>query len=136
MRNITLFLLLSVGMLFVTGCKEQKETSEETQTLLNGNWVAVYNCVQDPTPNPTAWLIIQNNNIISCMNNTNVKGTIISSKIQGDYRFSWSSGAPSNAQYPVGGPLQLLGVTTQANTICYTRARSASDAPASYCNKL
>ncbi|TGL68180.1 hypothetical protein [Leptospira kmetyi] len=132
MRKVTLLLLLLVAVC-VFGCKGEKTTSEDTQTLLNGKWVLDYGCQQDPTPNPVAWLIINNNNVISCMQVTQgaVKGLIVKIS-EGNYRFDWQQGPPSTASYPVT-EWNLLGVSNPSGQNCYSRVRNPANNPPAYC---
>lgn len=135
MKKVTLLLLLLVTT-WVLSCKGEKIASEETQTLLNGNWVLNYGCQQDPTPDPIAWLIINNNNVISCMKNTqsSVKGLIVKASGEGNYRFDWQQGPPSTAQYPVT-EWNLLGLIWQGSSSpnCYSRVRIPANNPPAYC---
>ncbi|PJZ58039.1 hypothetical protein [Leptospira barantonii] len=134
MRKVTLLLLLLTAV-FVFGCKGEKIASEDNQTLLNGNWVIDYGCQQDPTPNPVAWLIINNNTVISCMQTTQgaVKGLIVKMS-EGNYRFDWPAGPPSTANYPVT-QWNLLGVNSPGGTgpNCYSRVRNPANNPPAYC---
>nr|WP_269155500.1 hypothetical protein [Leptospira mtsangambouensis] len=117
-------------------CKSgDKTTLEESKTILEGNWIVTNNCVQNPSPSATAWLVISNNrDIKSCYksNSSVVKGLLIKQS-EGNYNIDWQEGPASTAQYPVGGPLNLFGMTTQGSTVCYTRVKSAKQNPPAFC---
>ncbi|TGL88225.1 hypothetical protein EHQ68_10390 [Leptospira congkakensis] len=134
MKKIT-FLFAFALSAFVFHCQSGDKTSaEEAKTILEGNWVLTNNCVTDPSPNPNAWLIISNGrDIKSCYKKTNsvVKGQITGS--EGNYRINWQEGPASTAQYPVGGPLNLFGMTTEGATVCYTRIKNPKNNPPAFC---
>ncbi|TGL97452.1 hypothetical protein EHQ76_15055 [Leptospira barantonii] len=134
MRKVTLLLLLLISAC-VLGCKGEKIASEDNQTLLNGNWVLNYGCQPDPTPDRVAWLIINNNTVISCMQTTQsaVKGLIVKMS-EGNYRFDWPQGPPSTAQYPVT-QWSLLGVSSPGSSgpNCYSRVINPKNKPPAYC---
>ncbi|WP_010568592.1 hypothetical protein [Leptospira broomii] len=133
MRRIALLLLVGI-LAYAVNAKDRKAPVEEAQTLLNGNWVLDNGCEQDPTPTRTAWLIIHNNSVISCSQQSVTKGTIISTKNKGIYRFDWAKGPASTAEYPVT-QWNLLGLTTQGSTSCYSRVRNPEHNPPKFCNK-
>ncbi|EQA35845.1 hypothetical protein LEP1GSC047_0377 [Leptospira inadai serovar Lyme str. 10] len=134
MRRIGLLLLMGI-LTHTINAKDQKAQAEEAQTLLNGNWVLDYGCNQDPNPTGTAWLVIHNNTVISCnQQSVTNKGTIVNTKNKGIYRFDWTKGPSSTAEYPVTR-WNLLGLTTQGSTSCYSRVRSAEHNPPKFCSK-
>lgn len=114
--------------------EDKKTQAEENQTLLNGNWVLTSGCEQDPSPSPTAWIIIKNNNVISCSQQSVTKGILIRTKNKGIYRIDWQKGPASTAEYPVT-QWNLLGVTSQGSTNCYSRVRNPQNNPPQFCNK-
>ncbi|PJZ43905.1 hypothetical protein [Leptospira brenneri] len=129
MKKITLVFAFAVSALVFHCQSGAKAGAEEGKTILEGNWVLTSNCVTNPSPNPTAWLIISNNrDIKSCYKKTSsvVKGQITGK--DGNYHINWEVGPASTAQYPVGGPLNLFGMTTiengQSYTVCYTRTKT------------
>ncbi|MCT8335479.1 hypothetical protein NUH30_17485 [Leptospira sp. 85282-16] len=133
MKKIIFFLVLAVTVFY---CQSGDKTSlEESKTILEGNWILTNNCVQNPGPSATAWLIISNNrDIKSCYKKTSsvVKGSLIKQS-EGNYNINWSEGPASTAEYPVGGPLNLFGMTTEGVTVCYTRVKSAKQNPPTFC---
>ncbi|RHX89057.1 hypothetical protein [Leptospira stimsonii] len=135
MKKITFIFTLLIAT-YAFNCKEEgKTTIEDSKTILEGIWVLDSGCQQDPTPNPIAWLVISNNrNIIACYkaSGTVTKGIIIKGQPEGNYRFDWQQGPPSTAQYPVT-QWNLLGVTTQENTSCYSRVRNPAYNPPAFC---
>ncbi|TGK12386.1 hypothetical protein EHO60_09050 [Leptospira fletcheri] len=135
MRKFTLILFLAVSAC-IFSCKGEKTTLDESQTLLNGNWVLDSGCEQDPSPNPIGWLIIHNNSVISCLKESQsvTKGLIVRTKNQGIYRFEWQKGGSSTAEYPVT-QWQLLGLTSQGSTSCYSRVKNPANNPPAFCNQ-
>lgn len=125
MKKITFVLAFAVSA-FLFHCQSgTKVGTEEGKTILEGNWVLTSNCVTNPSPNPVAWLIISNNrDIKSCYKKTSsvVKGQIVGK--DGNYNINWQEGPASTAQYPVGGPLNLFGMTTEGVTVCYVRTKT------------
>ncbi|TGK82750.1 hypothetical protein EHQ23_15770 [Leptospira bourretii] len=135
MKKISFILALAVSIT-VFHCKSgDKTTLEDSRTILEGNWILTNNCATNPSPSATAWLVISNNrDIKSCYksNSSVVKGLLIKQS-EGNYNIDWSEGPASTAQYPVGGPLNLFGMTTQGSTVCYTRVKSAKQNPPTFC---
>ncbi|TGK27556.1 hypothetical protein EHQ12_08640 [Leptospira gomenensis] len=135
MKKITILLVLVVSI-YAFNCKEgDKTTVDETKTILEGIWVLDFGCQQDPTPNPIAWLIVSNNrDVVSCIqaSNTVTKGLIIKGQPEGNYTIDWQQGPPSTAQYPVT-QWNLLGLTSQGTTNCYSRVRNPANNPPAFC---
>ncbi|TGM45654.1 hypothetical protein [Leptospira vanthielii] len=135
MKKISLIIALAVSV-FAFHCQSgEKTTVDDSRTILEGNWVLTNNCVKDPSSNASAWLIISNNrDIKSCYKNTGsvVKGLLIKQS-EGNYNIDWAEGPASTAQYPVGGPLNLFGMTTQGSTVCYTRVKGPKYNPPAFC---
>lgn len=135
MKKISLILLLAVSITVFHCQSGDKATLEDSKTILEGNWILTNNCTKDPSPNATAWLVISNNrDIKSCYKKTSsvVKGSLIKQS-EGNYNIDWAEGPASTAQYPVGGPLNLFGMTTEGVTVCYTRVKSAKQNPPTFC---
>ncbi|TGK83140.1 hypothetical protein EHQ24_07455 [Leptospira noumeaensis] len=135
MKKNCLIMVMAV-FTFVFYCQSGDKTGAlDGKTLLEGTWVLTSNCVTDPTPNPSAWLIISNNREIkSCYKKTSsvVKGILIK-QTEGNYNIDWKEGPASKAQYPVGGSLNLFGMTTEGSTICYTRIKNPKQNPPAFC---
>ena len=125
MKKITFIFVVAISAILFHCQSGEKTGTDETRTILEGNWVLTSNCVTNPSPNPAAWLIISNNrDIKSCYKKTGsvIKGQITGSG--GNYHINWQEGPASTAQYPVGGPLNLFGMTTEGVTICYARIKT------------
>ncbi|EOQ95050.1 hypothetical protein LEP1GSC195_0872 [Leptospira wolbachii serovar Codice str. CDC] len=125
MKKISLIIALAVSVSAFHCQSGEKVGADEGRTILEGSWVLTNNCVKDPSSNVSAWLIISNNrDIKSCYKKTSsvVKGQITGS--EGNYNINWQVGPASTAQYPVGGPLNLFGMTTAGVTVCYTRTKT------------
>ncbi|TGL16161.1 hypothetical protein [Leptospira meyeri] len=135
MKKISFVIALAISVTAFYCQSGDKTVLEDSKTILEGNWILTNNCVKDPSPNPSAWLIISNNrDIKSCYKTSGsvVKGSLIKQS-EGNYNIDWQEGPASTAQYPVGGPLNLFGMTTQGSTVCYTRVKSAKQNPPAFC---
>ncbi|AOP34871.1 hypothetical protein A0128_14055 [Leptospira tipperaryensis] len=72
----------------------------------------------------------------SCSENggaySTLKGTLVKSSIEGNYRIDWENSYNQNAQYPVG-VLKLLSLESQSGSDCYTQ--NPQFPPPGACNK-
>ncbi|XDD56223.1 hypothetical protein AB3N62_17950 [Leptospira sp. WS4.C2] len=135
MKKISLIIALAVSVSAFHCQSGEKTNVDDSRTILEGSWVLTNNCVNNPSPNPVAWLLISNNrDIKSCYksNSSVVKGLLIKQS-EGNYNIDWAEGPASTAQYPVGGPLNLFGMTTQGSTVCYTRVKGPKYNPPAFC---